>query len=298
MSRGGSGGNRARYLGIAAFLAPVLVLYLLFFLYPIVFVGATSLFSWSGISDPEFIGFSNYVSLFTDETFLLGIKNNIIWALASGFVQIPLATLVALLLSRRPVAWQFLRTVYFLPNVISAVALAMLWKAMYNPGYGLLNGLLAFFGVSPHNWLGDTSTALVAVIAQSVVYIGYFMIIILAAVTSIPESLYEAAKIDGANVLCQDFCITLPMIRGTLVTSVTLAMAYGMRHFEATFLMTGGGPAHSTTTMGIQLYNKMDAFKYGEASAVGAVLILLGTVLIVFIRSILNRGDPMAESAQ
>jgi raffinose/stachyose/melibiose transport system permease protein len=284
--------------GIALFLAPVLILYSLFFLYPILSVAATSLMDWSGLSSPKFIGLSNYASLFADGTFRLGVRNNVVWALASGFIQIPLATLVALLLARQPAGWRFLRTVYFLPNVISAVALAMMWTAVYNPSYGLLNGFLSFFGVPAHNWLGDTATALAAVIAQTVIYIGYFMIIILAAITSIPESLFEAAEIDGASVLQQQFKITLPMIRGTLVTSVTLAMAYGMRHFEATFLMTGGGPAHATTTMGIQLYNKMDAFKYGEASAVGAVLILLGTVVIVLIRTFLAKGDPLAESAQ
>lgn len=293
--RRAAGGFR---IGIALFLAPVLVLYVLFFLYPIGFVAVTSLMDWSGLSSPKFVGFANYGALFSDATFTLGVKNNIVWALASGFIQIPLATLAALILARRPFGWKFLRTVYFLPNVISAVALAMMWTAVYNPSYGLLNGFLSFFGVPAHNWLGDTATALTAVIAQSVIYIGYFMIIILAAITSIPESLYEAAEIDGATVFQQQFKITLPMIRGTLVTSVTLAMAYGMRHFEATFLMTGGGPAHSTTTMGIQLYNKMDAFKYGEASAVGAVLILLGTVVIVLIRSLLAKGDPLAEAAQ
>jgi raffinose/stachyose/melibiose transport system permease protein len=285
-------------LGIAVFLAPVLILYVLFFLYPLGFIAVTSFMTWNGISAPTFAGVTNYLSLAVDGTFRLGVRNNLIWAFASGFIQIPLATLVALILARRPPFWRFLRTVYFLPNVISSVALAMMWTAMYNPAYGLLNGLIKLFGGVPHNWLGDTSTALTAVIAQSVIYIGYFMIIILAAVTSISESLYEAAEIDGASVLQQELRITLPMIRGTLVTAVTLAMAYGMRHFEATFLMTGGGPAYATTTMGIQLYNKMDAFKYGEASAIGAVLIFFGTVVIVLIRAFLSKGDPMAEAEQ
>ncbi len=298
MRRGGSGILGRHGLGIGVFLAPVLILYGAFFVYPLIFIGLTSMMEWTGISKAQYVGFGNFKRLFSDATFLLGIRNNFIWAFASGFIQIPLATLVALILARKVRFWKFLRTLYFLPNVISAVALAMLWKAIYNPVYGLLNGLLSLAGLQPHNWLGDTGTALPAVIAQSVVYIGYFMIIILAAITSIPESLYEAAEIDGASVLQQTFRITLPMITGTLVTSITLAMAYGMRHFEATFLMTGGGPAHATTTMGIQLYNKMDAFRYGEASAIGAILILLGTVLIVLIRSLLSKNDPMAEAAQ
>ncbi len=298
MRRDGSTFSGRHRLGIGIFLAPVLILYVAFFLYPLCFISITSLMEWTGISKAQFVGLENYKKLFSDSTFTMGIRNNFIWAFASGFIQIPLATLVALILARKPPLWKFLRTLYFLPNVISAVALAMLWKAIYNPAYGLLNGLLSLLGLPGHNWLGDTATALTAVIAQSVLYIGYFMIIILAAITNIPDSLYEAAEIDGASVVQQTFRITLPMISGTLVTSITLAMAYGMRHFEATFLMTGGGPAYATTTMGIQLYNKMDAFRYGEASAIGAILILLGTVLIVLIRSLLSKNDPMAEAAQ
>jgi raffinose/stachyose/melibiose transport system permease protein len=108
---------------------------------------------------------------------------------------------------------------------------------------------------------------------------------------NIPIELYEAARIDGANVLQEERFITVPMLRGTLVTSVTLAMAYGMRHFEASFLMTGGGPAYATSTMGIALFLKMDALRYGEASAAGMILILLGTLVMVLVRRALGRGS-------
>lgn len=285
-------------LRIALFLAPVLILFAGFFLYPFAFTLAASLTRWRGIGAMRFIGFKNFAKLFGDPTFRLAIRNNVVWALASGFIQVPLATLVALILARRPRGWKFLRTVYFLPNVISTVALAMVWSALYNPQYGAFNGLLELLGFQPRNWLGDTATALCAVIAQSVLYIGYYMIIVLAAAMNIPRELYEAAEIDGATTLQQEFRITLPMLRGTLVTSVTLAMAYGMRHFEASYLMTGGGPAYATTTMGIDLYLKMDALRYSEASAAGVILILLGTVVIIAIRRALGRSDPMAEAGQ
>jgi len=246
----------------------------------------------------KFVGIDNYKKLLTDKTFLLSIKNNIIWALSGGFIQIPLATLVALILARKPRGWKMLRTIYFLPNIISAVAIAMMWKAIYNPMYGFLNAFLEIFGIEGHNWLGEIGTALPSIIAQTVLYIGYFMIIILAATTTIPKSFYEAADIDGCSILQQEWYITLPMIRGILVTAMTLAMAYGMRHFEATFLMTNGGPAHSTSVMGLILYNKMDAFRLGEANATGTILIFLGTVVIVLIRKVLSRGDAVADSVQ
>jgi raffinose/stachyose/melibiose transport system permease protein len=205
---------------------------------------------------------------------------------------------VALILARKPFGWRTLRTIYFLPNIISAVAIAMMWKAIYNPIYGFLNAFLALFGSEGHNWLGEIETALPSIITQQVLYIGYFMIIILAATTTIPKSYYEAADIDGCSTLQQEWYITLPMIRGILITTITLAMAYGMRHFEATFLMTNGGPAHSTSVMGLVLYHKMDAFRYGEANATGTILIFLGTLVIVFIRKILTRTDSGADTVQ
>ena len=276
---------------IALFLAPVLILFGAFFLYPLVFTAWTSLMKWRGIGSMSFAWFQNYAKLLSDDTFRLSIRNNVIWALALGFIQVPLAAIVAMILAREPRGWRLLRTLYYLPNVISTVALAMVWVAMYSPQYGAVNGILKVFGVPARNWLGDPSTALAAIIGESVLYIGYFMIIVLAGVMNIPVELYEAARIDGANVLQEERFITVPMLRGTLVTSVTLAMAYGMRHFEASFLMTGGGPAYATSTMGIALFLKMDALRYGEASAAGMILILLGTLVMELVRRALGRGS-------
>ncbi|MGL1892918.1 MAG: sugar ABC transporter permease [Spirochaetaceae bacterium] len=276
---------------IMLFLLPVTLIYVCFFIYPLGSVIFTSLHTWNGISDMKFVGLENYNKLFSDDTFRLSIRNNIIWALSGGFIQIPFATIVALILARKPKGWKTLRTIYFLPNIISAVAIAMMWKAIYNPMYGFLNAFLKLFGNDGHNWLGELGTALPSIIIQQVLYIGYFMIIILAATTTIPKSYYEAAELDGCDAFRQDWYITLPMIRGILVTTITLAMAYGMRHFEATFLMTNGGPAHSTSVMGLILYHKMDAFRFGQANATGVILIFLGTVVIVLIRKLLTKAN-------
>jgi raffinose/stachyose/melibiose transport system permease protein len=203
-----------------------------------------------------------------------------------------------MILARYPRGWRFLRTIYYLPNVISTVAIAMVWVAMYNTT-GPINAILGkIFGITEHNWLGDPATALGSVIFQTIIYIGYFMIVIFSAVMNIPDTMYEAAEIDGAGTLQQEWYITLPMLRGTLVTTMTVAMAYGIRHFESTFLMTGGGPAYATTTIGIDLYLKMDSLRYGEASTAGVFLILLGTVVITVLRKIFGTSDPMSDAAQ
>lgn len=293
------GTQRSRVWGARVlFLLPVSVLFFFFFIYPFLFTIYTSFTSWRGIGSMKFNGLANYIKLLGDPTFRKALGNNVIWALSQGFIQVPLACLVAMILVRKPHFWRSLRTIYYLPNVISTVALAMVWVAIYNVE-GPLNAILgALFGAEKRNWLGNPDTALFAVIFQTVIYIGYFMIILLASAMNIPRSLYEAAEIDGASTFQQELNITLPMLRGSLITTMTLAMAYGMRHFESTFLMTGGGPAYATTTMGIDLYLKMDALRYSEASTAGVFLILMGTVVITVLRKIFGSSDPMSEMAQ
>nr|WP_319472704.1 sugar ABC transporter permease [uncultured Sphaerochaeta sp.] len=293
-------GTRNRWIWSARilFLLPVSLLFFFFFIYPFFFTVFTSFTSWRGIGSMKFNGVKNYAKLITDPTFQKALGNNIVWALSQGLIQVPLACLVAMILVRKPFGWRGLRTIYYLPNVISTVALAMVWVAIYNVD-GPLNAILAsLFGMEKHNWLGNPDTALFSVIFQTVIYIGYFMIVLLASAMNIPRSLYEAAEIDGASTLAQEINITLPMLRGTLITTMTLAMAYGMRHFEATFLMTGGGPAYATTTMGIDLYLKMDALRYSEASTSGVFLIIMGTLVITLLRKLFGSSDPMSEMAQ
>ncbi len=287
-------------LGIILFLIPILLLYFLFFLYPLAFVGYVSFMEWNGISDMVPVGIQNYSNLFMDETFRTGIRNNFIWAIAQGFVQVGLAMFIALILARTPRGWKFLRTAYFLPNVISKIAIAMMWMAIFNPEYGALNYLLNMIGLESwtHNWLGEIDTALWSIIFHEIIYIGYFMIIILASAMSIPQTLYEAADIDGASRLQQELHITIPMIKPMLFTAASLAMAFGLRHFESTFLMTDGGPANTTTVMGIYLYHKWKALDFGQANATGAVLIILGVVLMSAIQWFVRRSNSAADTSQ
>ncbi len=292
--------SRKNTFWIILFLAPVLILFFLYFIYPLGFIFATSTLEWNGVSTPKFVGLQHYISNIQNKTFMLSVKNNFIWLFANGFLQIGMAALVALILARRPKGWKALRTIYFLPNVISQVAIAMMWAALYNAEYGAINQFLTAVGLEnlTHNWLGEYGTALPSIIVQQVFYIGYFMIIILASVMTIPDSLYEAAEIDGASALQQEWHITIPMIKDILVTAMTLAMAYGLRHFEATFLLTNGGPANQTSVLSIQLYRKLSALKYGQASSISATLVILGLIMIVIIRSTIGRKSSASDLTQ
>lgn len=285
---------------IILFLLPVGVLIFAFFIYPIAFLAFLSFMEWNGIQSMSFIGLENFRTLFTDEVFHTSIQNNIVWALSAALLQIPLALLLALILTRGPRGWKFFRTVYFLPNVISLVALAMMWSALYNPEFGMVNRLLEIVGLGHlgRNWLGEINTALPAVIFSYQIYVGYFMVIILAGTMSIPQEFYEAAVIDGANVMQQELYITLPVIRGIIVTAGTLAVAFALRQFETTFLMTAGGPANRTPILGLYMYRRMAGLDYGQAAATGVLLIVLGIVVLSGLQRIFGKSDAVGDAQQ
>ncbi|WP_041397380.1 carbohydrate ABC transporter permease [Spirochaeta africana] len=285
---------------IVLFLLPIALLYGAFFIYPLVSLAVISMMEWNGISAMEFVGLDNFRHLFAHSTFQTSIRNNVIWALSASLLQIPFALVVAMVLARAPRGWRFFRTVFFLPNVISLVALAMLWRAMYNPEFGVINSFLEAVGLEhlTRNWLGELNTALPALIISYQIYVGYFMVIILAGAMSIPKSLYEAAMLDGANVIQQEVYITLPVIRGIIVTAGTLAVAFALRQFETTFLMTGGGPANRTPVMGLFMYRRMAGLQYGLAAATGVVLIIVGVVVLTALKQTVGRSDPIEDMKQ
>ncbi|NGM85666.1 sugar ABC transporter permease [Paenibacillus sp. 7124] len=276
--------------GAILFLLPALLLFAAFFLYPVGYVVVVSLMKWDGMSSPGFVGLRNYSALFQDEVFRISIRNNLIWACAEALIQVPLAILVALLLARKPKGWKLLRTIYFFPHVISGIAITMLWGAIYNNERGLLNGFLRLIGLSEweHNWLGGLDSAFPSVLVYGLLYIGYFMVIILADISSVSQSYYEAASIDGATRTQQDWYITLPLIKGTIATCVTLAMVNGLRQFEQVLLLTNGGPANSTSVLVLYLYKELQNFHYGTANALGTVLIVLGGLIILTVRRLFN----------
>jgi len=276
-------------LGIIIFLIPAVTLFTIFFIVPIVSIFQMSLFEWNGISDAKFIGITNYKEIFSDSVFLRSIRNNVIWAFAVCCIQVPLALLMALVLSTKPRGWKIFRTVYFLPQVISGIAIAMLWSAVFNSEYGILNALLKAIGLGQFakNWLGNPTTAFICVLGYGLLYIGYYMVIMMAGITNIDETYYEAAKIDGANRFQMDIHITIPLIRYSLSTCVTLAAIFGLRTFEQVYLLTNGGPANRTSVVVLYLYNQMKNNNYGGANASSVMLVITGACVIILIRKLL-----------
>ena len=283
---------------LVAFILPAIIMMVVFFVIPVLYVVVISLFKWNGISAPTFRAFKNFALLFNDKAFSRSVMNNVIWALVAGFIQVPLAMVMAIILSRKPRGWKFFRTVYFFPQVISGIALATLWRAIYRADSGLLNGLLNAIGRGDlaKDWLGTASTALPAVLIYWVFYVGYYMVIMMADITTIDTSYYEAATIDGATDFQQAIYITIPLIKKTsLLTCVTLASVMGLRQFEQVYMLTNGGPSNRTSTIVLYMYKKMQDANYGMAGASAVVLIIVGVIFIVCIRKLFEGRSEQAK---
>ena len=276
---------------LLVFLLPAVVLFIAYFLYPLIYVIVMSFYKWDAFHPPEYRGFANYAALFKDLTFRRALGNNLTWAGVDMAIKVPLAMMMALILSKKIRGWKFFRTVYFLPQVISGIAMAAMWSAVYNLDYGLLNGVVKLFGGQPVNWLGNVRVAFICVIAYGLLYIGYFMVIMMAEITGIDTTYYEAAAIDGATNLQTDIHITIPMIRSSLATCITLAAVFGLRAFEQVYLLTEGGPANRTMTMVLFIYKKMNANVYGTANAAAVLLIIMGILVMSLVRKIVAGKD-------
>ena len=272
------------------FITPAISLFLLFFIIPILFLFITSFTNWDGIS-ADFIGIDNYVKLLNNKTFIRSIINNLYWCLTAAFITVPLALIIALLLAHRSRGWKVFRTILFIPQVVSSAAIALLWLALYNSEYGLVNYLLDYIGLSEyknHNWLGSLRTAQPALIAFSLCYVGYFMVIMLAKTAGISDDYYDAATIDGASQFQKDLHITAPLIKSTFFLCIILAVIFNLRQFEFVYLMTNGGPANRTSVLVLYIWKELSIQRLGLGNAAGVIMIALGAILLIIMRKILK----------
>ena len=272
------------------FISPAICLFFLFFILPILFLFVTSFTNWDGIG-AEFVGLENYSKLLNKKSFIRAITNNLYWCITAALITVPLALIVALLLAHRSRGWKVFRTVLFIPQVVSSAAIAMLWAAMFNAEYGLVNFLLEFIGFSDfekYNWLGNVRTANAALIGFSLCYVGDFMVIMLAKTAGISDDYYDAANIDGATQFQKDVYITAPLIKSTFFLCIILAVIFNLRQFEYVYLMTAGGPANKTQVLVVYIWNELSVQRLGRGNAAGVIMICIGAALLLTLRKLLK----------
>lgn len=267
------------------FIAPPVILFFLFTLLPLVMAVVFSFTSYDIINPPRFIEFRNFQRIWTDEFFWISLRNTATYTLLYVPSGLVLSLLVALFINAKRKYVGLYRTLFYLPVLSSSVANATLWSWIYNPKMGLLNGLLSLFGVVGPSWLNDTKTAMFAIVIMSL-WAGYAgnMMIFLAALKGVPDVLYEAAVIDGANRWQRFFHITVPSIRKTTFFVSTMLIIGTFQVFDAAYLLTSGGPGNATITMVYYIYNRgFKDLKMGYASAMSLCLFA-----IIFVFSLMN----------
>ncbi len=264
--------------------------YVLFTLYPNLLSVYYSLLDWNGISAKKFIGLDNFKYMFQDNYVWRALWHNLIYLLTIPPLVILLSLFLAYLLTNKGYKGSSLfKVLFFFPNVLSTVAISMLWAFIYDGTFGLLNGAIRLIGIDIGNfyWLGEKSTALAATIPPSVWgMVGFYFVIFLNAMSTIPKSLYEAATLEGATHMNKLFKITVPLIMPIVRVAALFLMLGVFKGFENILILTNGGPSGSTDVIGLYMFNT--AFgsgvqNYGYASAIGMFLfvIMVGAKLII-----------------
>lgn len=282
---------------IFIFLVPALILFCGILIAPIVMSGYYSFFDWDGIGAKNFIGFSNYIELFTSNRigFMKALGNSLILALLSVGLQLPLALGLALALGKGIKGERVFLSIYFMPVLISTVVIGQLWLKIYNPDYGLLNVLLRSVGLESWTrmWLGLRETALGAVFIPTLwQYVGYHMLLLYAGVKSVPTELREAAMLDGAADRQINRYIVLPYIKPIIRISVIFAITGSLKSFDLIYVLTNGGPFHSTEVPSTLMINMLFLRnRYGMGSAIALLLIILCFAFALLINVIFKEDD-------
>jgi ABC-type sugar transport system permease subunit len=291
---------RRRYDTVAyLFVLPAFLLYAAFFLWPFVQLIELSTYKWDGLQPREFVGLENYRELLTaDPIFWQAFQHNVMWLLSAIVVPVGVGLLLALLLVRTKLhARTVFRTIYFLPQVLATVIVAIIWRWVYNPSFGLLNTILERVGLETltRGWLGGSDTALAALfVAWSWVHYGFCMVIFIAALQNIDEVYFDAARVDGAGWYSQLRHIIFPFIQGPLTTIVLITAIAAFQVFDLVFIITQGGPSRATLVLSVYMYDT--AFRFARIGYGAAIAVVLGVIILVFSIAILRVRGALNEN--
>ncbi|MBU3188032.1 sugar ABC transporter permease [Clostridium bowmanii] len=266
------------------FIAPFVISALVFLIGPLIVAFILSFKEYALLDRTSFlsaknVGFDNYLRVFKDPIFLKSLKNTFIYSLCAVPLQLVIALLLAMVVDSKIKAKTFFRVAYYIPTLTSAVAVSLIFLFLFKVD-GLFNKFISIFGIVPKNWFTEPKFALGAIVLMAVwSSVGVYMIIFLSGLQEIPQTLYEAAEIDGANKLQRFFKITLPLIKPTFFFNLVVSVIGTLQMFDQSYIISGGngGPLDSTMTMVLYLYNK--AFKESEMGYASAIAFVIFAIL-------------------
>lgn len=277
--------------------APALVLFGIFAIIPLIGVVVLSFMNWDGLGAVTFNGIGNWTRMLTDPLVLNGLRLTIILTIVSWAVQTPICILLGVFMAGKQKYRAFLSVFYFIPLLFSSTAVAIAFKNLLDPQFGIGKA----FGVDwlAHNWLGDPNTALwVLIMVVSWCFIPLHSLLHQGAVRQIPQNLYEAAMIDGAGPMRQFFSITLPQIKYTFATDSTLMIVGSLTYFDLVYVMTQGGPGNATRILPLDMYLKgFKSYDMGGASVVGVIILAMGIIISLLLNK-LSGSDKMESQME
>jgi len=289
--------GKSNFRTVLFFTAPALILYTLIVFIPIVWSSVYSLFDWNGIGTMKFVGLKNFVRLFTrDREFLPALQHTVIYTAAQIGLQVFVGLALAFLLSSLPKLRTFFQTMYYVPVVISSVAICQIFeKLMSLQPLGLLNSLLGAINPAWYDikWLTDVNLCLgSAAFVEGYKYMSMYMVIFYAALLSVPGELEEAAKIDGATGFQIAWHVKVPYIRHVIVANCVLVLNGSLRAYDIPFLLTGGGPGNCAQLLSPYMYKQaFSSMKYGYGSAVAVMIVVICLIFATVFRKLFEREE-------
>ena len=303
--KGHSDLDKQKRLWAFIFIAPGMVLFALFVIYPVASTIWSSFFSirpMGAETQQIFVGFDWYeFALFKDKTFQNAVKNTLMWATWSVIVDIGLGFTLAYIIHTRIRAWKFFRTAWFVPLLLSPVLVGLVWRAMLRYDGGAVNSILTGIGLEDltRNWLGEPSAIVWLFLITTWMTVGFYMVLILAALEDMPQELLDSAEVDGANRWQQIRHIILPLLRPVIVSLTILTFVFKMRIFDLVWVTTQGGPYGSTETVVTWIVRRafywQGAFDLGYPAAMSAIWLVVMAVGIFVIRRIMRGGQDSEQ---
>ena len=280
---------------ILLYMSPALLLVGVLIFIPLILSGYYGLMEWDGIGEMKFIGLENYIRGLQDGMFWTSVWHSTLLALFSTLSLI-LYLAVSLVLASKIKGAGLLRKIYLIPMLLSSVAIAQLWIKVYNPSNGILNWILMRVGVeNPPSWLADPNIVLYAIFLPIVwQYAGFYILIYYAALKNIPETVIEAARIDGASPLQIALKIKLPLIREVILVTVVLAVVGSLKYFDLIYVMTNGGPNGASEVMASYMYKlAFSVNDFGYGSAIGFLMLIITLIATLLIRKATSSDEKL-----
>ena len=280
---------------IVFYLTPAVIAYSFFSVVPIALAAFYGFFEWSGGKISSFVWFKNYQELLLNPDFWNAFKNNIIFVIGCCVGQVGIGFLFSMYLMGKKARFKkIFQGALFIPCLLAPIVVGFIWTQVFNARYGLLNLLFEKVGLGflARDWLGDPTYVVSSMLIPHIwQWIGFYVIVFLAAFQGLPESILEVAEIDGATGVKKILYVILPLMRDTIMVSLTLCISGTMKVFDHIFIMTGGGPGRASEVLSLYVYNNtFRNFRFGYGSAGSVTILMISLIIIFVVRKLLIRG--------